>query len=76
MLFSVIKVRLDYHVSNQTDCTFYAHDITGRLLGSVVHTSIDEGKHQETLALNNRPIDGIIMLTMVTGNAKQVVKVR
>lgn len=70
------EILLGYHVTGETDCTFYAYDIAGRLLGSITHVSLAEGEYCETLVLENRPINSIVMLIMVAGDMKQVVKVR
>lgn len=70
------EIMLDYLVSEETDATFYACDMAGRLLGCVTHLSLSEGEHHETMVLKNRPINSIIMLTMVVGDRQEVLKVR
>lgn len=71
------NVRLNYQVSTELkDCAFYAYDLAGRLLGSVVHKSLGEGEYSETLLLTSHPIGEIVMLSMVVGDDRQVVKVR
>lgn len=70
------EITLDYFVSEETDATFYACDMAGRLLGCVTHLSLSEGEHHETMVLKNRPINSIVMLTMVVGNRQEVHKVR
>ena len=70
------EITLDYFVSEETDATFYACDMAGRLLGCVSHLSLSEGEHHETMVLKNRPINSIVMLTMVVGNRQEVLKVR
>lgn len=70
------EITLDYFVSEETDATFYACDMAGRLLGCVTHLSLSEGEHHETMVLKNRPINSIVMLTMVVGNRQEVLKVR
>lgn len=70
------EVTLDYFVAEETDATFYACDIAGKLLGSVTHLSLSEGEHHETMVLKNRPINSIVMLTMIVGNRQEVIKVR
>lgn len=69
------EITLDYFVAEDTDAIFYACDLAGRLLGSIVHVSLSKGGHHETMALKNRPVNSIVMLTMVAGDKKQVVKV-
>ena len=70
------EITLDYFVTAETDATFYACDMAGRLLGCVTHLSLSEGEHHETMVLKNRPINSIVMLTMVVGNRQEVTKVR
>lgn len=69
------EIVLNYTVSEDTDASFYACDLAGRVLGSITHASLSQGEHHETMALNNRPINSIVMLTMVAGDRKQVIKV-
>ena len=69
------EIVLNYTVSEDTDATFYACDLAGRVLGSITHASLSQGEHHETMVLNNRPINSIVMLTMVAGDRKQVIKV-
>lgn len=69
------EIRLDYQVSEDITATFYACDLAGRVLGSIVHSSLSQGEHHETMVLNNRPINSIVMLTMLAGDRKQVIKV-
>ena len=69
------EIRLDYQVSEDIAATFYACDLAGRVLGSIVHSSLSQGEHHETMVLNNRPINSIVMLTMLAGDRKQVIKV-
>ena len=70
------EITLDYFVSEETDASFYACDMAGRILGCVTHLSLSEGEHHETMVLKNRPINSIVMLTMVVGNRQEVLKVR
>jgi hypothetical protein len=70
------EITLDYFVAEETDATFYACDMAGRLLGCVTHLSLSEGEHHETMILKNRPINSIVMLTMVVGDRQEVIKVR
>ena len=69
------EIRLDYQVSEDIAATFYACDLAGRVLGSIVHSSLSQGEHHDTMVLNNRPINSIVMLTMLAGDRKQVIKV-
>ena len=69
------EILLNYNVEEDTDVSFYAYDIVGRLLGSKSHISLSKGKYQETMDLKDRPINGVVMLTIVVGDRKQVVKV-
>lgn len=70
------EIRLDYTVTEGTDATFYAYDMAGRMLGCITHLSLSEGEYHETMVLDKRPINNIVMLTMITGDKKQVIKVR
>jgi hypothetical protein len=69
------EILLSYNVEEDTDASFYAYDIVGRLLGSKPHISLSKGEYHETMSLKDRPINGVVMLTMVVGDRKQVVKV-
>ena len=66
---------LDYTVTEDTDATFYACDLAGRVLGCITHSSLSQGEHHETMVLNNRPVNSIVMLTIIAGDRKQVIKV-
>ena len=68
-------IALDFTVEEDTEASFYAYDIAGRLLGSMAHISLDKGEYHETMALKDRPVNGVMMLTMVVGDKKQTVKV-
>ena len=68
-------INLDYFVTEDTDVTFFACDLAGRVLGSVSHISLSEGEYHETMVLNNRPINNVVMLTMIVGDTRKVVKV-
>ena len=69
------EIVLNYTVSEDITATFYACDLAGRVLGSITHASLSQGEHHETMFLNNRPINSIVMLTMLAGDRKQVIKV-
>lgn len=69
------EIVLDYTVTEDTDATFYAYDLAGRLLGCVTHLSLGRGEYHETMVLDKRPINNIIMLTIIAGDRKQVIKV-
>jgi hypothetical protein len=68
-------ISLDYLVAEDTDATFYAYDLAGRLLGSITHVSLGKGEHHETMLLRNRPVNGVVMLTMIAGDKRKVIKV-
>ena len=70
------EIILDYLVAEDINAVFYACDLAGRVLGSITHTSLSNGEHHETMVLKNRPINGIVMLTMVVGDRQEVIKVR
>ena len=69
------EILLSYNVEEDTDASFFAYDIVGRLLGSIPHISLSKGEYHETMSLKERPINGVVMLTIVVGDRKQVVKV-
>ena len=69
------EISLDYLVTEDTEASFYAYDLAGRLLGHIAHISLAKGEYHETMVLERRPISGIVMLTMMAGDKKQVVKV-
>lgn len=69
------EIELKYTVAEDTDAAFYAYDLAGRLLGTIAHISLSQGEHHETMILNNRPINNIVMLTIIAGDQKLVVKV-
>ena len=69
------EIRLDYQVSEDMTAAFYACDLAGRVLGRITHTSLSQGEYHETMVLSNRPINSIVMLTMVAGDRRQVIKV-
>lgn len=69
------EILLDFIVAEDTNATFYAYDLAGRMLGSVTHVSLGKGEYHETMVLDRRPINGVVMLTMVAGDRKQVIKV-
>ena len=69
------EIRLDYTVTEGTDATFYAYDMAGRMLGCITHLSLSEGEYHETMVLDKRPINNVVMLSMIAGDKKQVIKV-
>lgn len=69
------EIVLNYTVMEDTDATFYAYDLAGRLLGCVTHLSLGRGEYHETMVLDKCPINNIVMLTILAGDKKQVVKV-
>lgn len=70
------EIVLDYQAVEDTKASFYAYDLSGRLLGSITNTSHEKGKHHNTLVLCSRPINNIVMLTMIADGIRQTVKVR
>ena len=69
------EILLDFIVGEDTDATFYAYDLAGRMLGRVSYVSLSKGENHETMVLDRRPINGVVMLAMIAGDKKQVVKV-
>lgn len=69
------EISLNYTIAENTDAAFYAYDLAGRLLGCVTHLSLSEGEYHETMVLDKRPINNIVMLTIVAGDRQIVVKV-
>ena len=68
-------IRLSYTVEGDVDATFYAYDLAGRILGTKSHVSLSTGEHNETMLLDKRPINNIVMLVMVAADRQFVVKV-
>ena len=69
------EILLNYTVAEEIDAAFYAYDLAGRLLGSVTHLSLSPGEYHETLVLDRRPINNVVMLTMIAGEKRQSIKV-
>jgi hypothetical protein len=69
------EIALDYTVTEDTDATFYAYDLAGRLLRCMNHVSLSKGEYHENMILDKRPINNIVMLTVIAGDKKQVIKV-
>ena len=69
------EILLDFIVAEDTDAAFYAYDLAGRMMGSVSHVSLGKGEYHETMVLERRPVNGVVMLLMIVGDKKQVVKV-
>lgn len=69
------EILLDFIVTEDTNATFYAYDLAGRMLGSVAYASLGKGEYHKTMILDRHPINSVVMLTMIAGDKKQVVKV-
>ena len=69
------EIALDYTVTEDTDATFYAYDLAGRLLRCMNHVALSKGEYHENMILDKRPINNIVMLTVIAGDKKQVIKV-
>lgn len=69
------EIVLDYTVTEDTDATFYAYDLAGRLLGCVTHLSLSKGEYHETMVLDKRPVNNVVMLAIIAGDKKLVIKV-
>lgn len=69
------ELLLNYIVAEDTNATFFAYDLAGRMLGSATHVSLGKGEYNETMVLDRRPINSVVMLVMIAGDTKQVVKV-
>ncbi len=69
------EISLNYTVAEEIDAAFYAYDLAGRLLGSVTHLSLSPGEYHETMILDRRPINNVVMLTMIAGEKRQSIKV-
>ena len=69
------EIQLDFIVAEDIDATFYAYDLAGRMLGSVTYVSLGKGEYHKTMILDRRPINSVVMLAMIAGDKKQVVKV-
>lgn len=69
------EIVLDYTVTEDTDATFYAYDLAGRMLGCVTHLSLGKGEYHETMVLDKRPVNNVVMLAIIAGDKKLVIKV-
>ena len=69
------EIQLDFIVAEDIDATFYAYDLAGRMLGNVTYVSLGRGEYHKTMILDRRPINSVVMLAMIAGDKKQVVKV-
>lgn len=69
------EISLDYLVTEDTNAAFYAYDLAGRMMGSVSYVSLSKGEYHETMVLERRPINSVVMLVMIAGDKKQVIKV-
>ena len=57
-------VTIQYHLGSDSDITFYACDITGSMLGSVMYQNREAGEWQEALVLDRRPIGNTLILSI------------
>lgn len=69
------EIILNYTVTEDTDATFYAYDLAGRMLGCVTHLSLGKGEYHETMVLDKRPVNNVVMLAIIAGDKKLVIKV-
>ena len=69
------EILLEFIVAENVDATFYAYDLAGRMLGCITHVSLGKGEYYKTMSLDRRPINSVVMLEMIAGDKRQVVKV-
>ena len=68
-------VTIQYHLGSDSDITFYACDITGSMLGSVVYQNREAGEWLEALVLDRRPIGNTLILAVRCGKEQFSLKV-
>lgn len=68
-------ISIRYQLSADSDISFYACDITGRLLGSAQYQNRAAGEWQDCLVLDHRPIGNALMLSIRCGNERISLKV-
>ena len=68
-------VTIQYQLGSDSDITFYACDITGSMLGSVMYQNRETGEWQDTLALDRRPIGNTLILSVRCGKEQFSLKV-
>lgn len=73
---NAMEMVLDYQTVGDTKASFYAYDLSGRLLGSMINISKEKGSHHDVMVLCNRPVNNIVMLTMIADGIQQVFKIR
>ena len=69
------EILLDFVVAEDTNAAFYAYDLAGRMMGCVTHVLLGKGEYHETMVLERHPINSVVMLVMIAGDKKQVIKV-
>ena len=68
-------VTIQYQLGSDSDITFYACDITGSMLGSVMYQKREAGEWQEALVLDRRPIGNTLILSIRCGKEQFSLKV-
>ena len=68
-------VTIQYQLGSDSDITFYACDITGSMLVSVMYQNRETGEWQDTLALDRRPIGNTLILSVRCGKEQFSLKV-
>lgn len=68
-------ITISYQLSNSSDISFYASDITGSILGSVRYQNREAGEWQECLVLTHKPIGNALLLRIDSGTQTLSLKV-
>ena len=68
-------VTIQYQLRSNSNITFYACDITGSILGSIMYQNREAGEWQETLLLTRQPIGNTLTLTVRCGKEQFSLKV-
>ena len=68
-------VTIQYQLGSDSDISFYACDITGSMLGSVMYQKREAGEWQEALVLDRRPIGNTLILAVRCGKEQFSLKV-
>lgn len=69
------SVIINYTLNSNSDISFFAFDIMGNLLSSVLYQNKDAGEWQECLYLNRNPIGNTLMLRINFGEQSVSIKV-
>lgn len=69
------SIRLDYTLTDDGAVAFTVYDVTGRLLGEVLHTTRCAGRYSERISLYARPVGSVILLHIHTEGEEWIEKI-